>query len=88
MILWLQRKLRSMVLRVEYYTEQWVIPNRHELCMLIENTDTPDFEAYEQGVDEAQARWGVYDSLIQEMKATGRFMKFKRDRSIKESDAT
>lgn len=79
--LWLQKKIRAFSFWLDYTTENWVIPDSTELCRLIENTPTPDYEAYNKRLAELEKVW-PYDPVIERMKTHGRFKKFIRDSGL------
>ena len=84
--LWLQKKIRHFSFWLDYTTENWVIPDSTELCLLIENTPTPDFEVYNKRLAELEKIW-PYDPAIQGMKTKGRFKKFMIDNKVAEKIA-
>lgn len=85
--LWLQKKIRAFSFWLAYTTENWVIPDSTELCRLIENTPTPDYEAYNKRLAELGKIW-PYDPAIESMKTRGRFKKFVKDNKIDERIAS
>ena len=70
---WLRGKLHM----AEYWSTKLVIDDDHLLC-LIENTSSPDFDAYDKRLNEWRQAWGKHDSHIESYAVTGRFLRFKR----------
>jgi hypothetical protein len=60
----------------EFWSTKLVIDD-DTLCLLIENTSAPDFEAYEKRLDNFRKAWGKHDSEIESYAVRGRLMKFK-----------
>jgi hypothetical protein len=63
----------------EYWSTLLVVEDSTKLCKLIENTDTPDFEAYERELDVVRKAWGKYDSHIEGFAVRGRLLQFKHE---------
>ena len=82
MKLYLMRKLRKLALRFNHITENWVVPNSTELVVLIENTNTPDFNAFDVKLDELRKRWGEYDHYLESYAVRKRLLEFKFERKI------
>jgi hypothetical protein len=72
-----KHRIRSGIQRLEYWSIKLVIPDSWELCMLIENTTSPDLKAYWAKLDDLRAAWGIHDSELESYAVRGRFMEFK-----------
>ncbi len=69
----------------EFCSTLLVVSDDVKLCELIENTDTPDFEAFDRKLNEVRKAWGKYDSHIESYAVRGRLMKFKRENKTHDS---
>ena len=83
MKLFFQRRIRKFALWLEYITTQWVVPNSTDICLLIENTDKPDFDEYYYRLNELKIRWKIHDSEIESYFVRGRLMEFKIKNKLK-----
>lgn len=83
--LYFQRKLRRLALRFEHKTAQWVIPQSTNLCLLIENTPTPDFQEYNRRLNELRARWKIDDPELESYAVRGRLMQFKFEHKVEQT---
>jgi hypothetical protein len=63
----------------EFWSTLLVVGEDIKLCELIENTDTPDFEAFDRKLDEVRKAWGKYDSHIEGYAVRGRLFRFKHE---------
>jgi hypothetical protein len=70
---WLRGKLEM----AEFWSTKLVVDDDMQLCKLIENTDTPDFEAFDRKLNEVRKAWGKHDSYIESIAVRGRLMQFK-----------
>jgi len=76
---WLRAKLEM----AEYWSERLVLEDSWELCKLIENTDTPDFETFDRKLGEVKKTWGKYDSYIAGLEVHRRLLEFKQEHKKK-----
>jgi len=83
MKLFIQRKLRQLAIHFEHLTSHWVVPNSTKLCLLIENTDKPNFDEYFRQIDKLKARWIIHDHYLESYSVRGRLMQFKFERGLK-----
>ena len=72
-----QRKLRHMAQAAEYYTHLLVIVDE-DMLPLIENCATPDYVAFDARLAKMRARWGEYDTALEQLAIARRFSAFKR----------
>ena len=72
-----KHRIRAKLEMAEYWSTKLVIEDGVVLCGLIENTDTPDFEAFNQRLEEVRKAWGKYDAHIEAQAVRGRLQEFK-----------
>ena len=72
-----KHRIRGVLQVMEYWSTTLVIPESTALCLLIENTASPDFKAYWAKLDDLRAAWGIHDSELESYAVRGRFMEFK-----------
>jgi len=80
----IKRKLRNFAVNFYLRTEDWVVDS--SICRLIENTPTPDFEAYQEKLDAMEKSWGQADGAFIKIRSMVRIKKFLFEKKGRKND--
>lgn len=71
--------LRDAARKAAYWSDFLVMEDSTSLLVLIENTNTPNFEEFERRLNEAQDAWGKDDPLFASMSVIKDLLMFKAE---------
>jgi len=68
-------KIREKIQYLEFLTNSLVVDS-HDLLVLIENTQTPNYEEFDRRLVEAKKTWGYHDSEFAFLETRRRMIEF------------